>query len=75
MAIKSALFASKIDVRNQRSLLPRLRPSWVCHQLTYPEFHFENETEVDSPTGVQRYNSNYVSNGCLQYSRLRCHGH
>ena len=25
-------------------------------QLTYPEFHFEIETEVDSLTGIQRYN-------------------
>ena len=24
-------------------------------QLTYPEFHFETETEVDSLTGLQRY--------------------
>ena len=35
--------------------------------ITYPEFHFETETEVDSLTGVQQYKGNYVSNGCLQF--------
>ena len=28
-------------------------------QLTYPEFHFEIETEVDSLTGLQRYEGGY----------------
>ena len=28
-------------------------------QLTYPEFHFETETEVDSLTGLQRYKGDY----------------
>ena len=28
-------------------------------QLTYPEFHFEAETEVDSLTGLQRYKGDY----------------
>ena len=28
-------------------------------QLTYPEFHFELETEVDSLTGLQRYAGDY----------------
>ena len=28
-------------------------------ELTYPEFHFEIETEVVSLTGVQRYESDY----------------
>ena len=28
-------------------------------QLTYPEFHFEIETEVDSLTGLQRYEGDY----------------
>ena len=28
-------------------------------QLTYPEFHFELETEVDSLTGLQRYEGDY----------------
>ena len=34
-------------------------------QLTYPEFHFETETKVDSLTGMQRYKGNYVLSGCL----------
>ena len=52
--------------------------SLTFKQLTYPEFHFETETKVDSLTGVQRYKGvkdiNYVLNGCLQYSRVRCLG-
>ena len=28
-------------------------------QLTYPEFHFEIETEVDSLTGLQLYEGDY----------------
>ena len=28
-------------------------------QLTYPEFHFEIETEVDSLTGLQGYEDDY----------------
>ena len=28
-------------------------------QLTYPEFHFEIESDVDSRTGLQRYESDY----------------
>ena len=28
-------------------------------QLTYPEFHFEIETEVDSLAGLQRYEGDY----------------
>ena len=28
-------------------------------QLTYPQFHFELETEVDSLTGLQRYEGDY----------------
>ena len=28
-------------------------------QLTYPEFHFETEVEVDSLTGLQRYKGDY----------------
>ena len=28
-------------------------------QLTYPEFHCETETEVDSLTRLQRYNGDY----------------
>ena len=28
-------------------------------QLTYPEFHFETETEVDSLTGLQRHKGDY----------------
>ena len=28
-------------------------------QLTYPEFHFEIETEVDSLNGLQRYEGDY----------------
>ena len=28
-------------------------------QLTYPEFYFETETEVDSLTGLQRYKGDY----------------
>ena len=28
-------------------------------QLTYTEFHFETETEVDSLTGLQRYKGDY----------------
>ena len=40
----------------------------VANQLTYPEFHFETETKIDSLTGVQQYKGNYVLNACLQYS-------
>ena len=35
--------------------------------LTYPEFHFETETEVDSLTGLQRYKGDYkfyLGNNC-----------
>ena len=28
-------------------------------QLTYPEYHFETETGVDSLTGLQRYKGDY----------------
>ena len=28
-------------------------------QLTYPEFHFETQTEADSLTGLQRYKGDY----------------
>ena len=28
-------------------------------QLTYPEFHFETETKVDSLTGLQQYKGDY----------------
>ena len=28
-------------------------------QLTYPEFHFEIETEVNSLTGIQQYEGDY----------------
>ena len=44
-------------------------------KLTYPEFHFETVTEVDSLTDVQQYKGNYVLRGCLQYSRTLCLGH
>ena len=43
-------------------------------QLTYPEFQFETETEVDSLTGLQRYKGDhkfYPGNNFQLEMRLR----
>ena len=46
----------------------------LWQKLTYPEFHFETETKADSVTGLQRYKGNYILNGYLRYTRVRCLG-
>ena len=43
-------------------------------QLTYPKFHFKTETEVDSLTGLQRYEGDhkfYLGNNFQLEMRLR----
>ena len=70
---KSPNFMGSLEKR----ILPQpsfLHDRPIIIQLTYPEFHFETETEVDSLTGLQRYKGDYkfyIGNNFQLEMRLR----